>query len=82
VISDDLRIANRRAQAYSSKLAQDAVTDVMGAMGAGGLFLDQPIQRYWRDVQAGAAHFGINWDAMRIMCGQFALGLEPELKYY
>lgn len=81
-ITDHQRIANRRAQAYSSKLAQDAITDIMGAMGAAGLLLDQPIQRYWRDVQAGAAHFGVNWDALRIMCGQFTLGLDPELKYY
>ena len=81
-VSQAQRIANRRAQSYSSRIAVEAVDLLFEAMGAGGLFLSQDIQRYWRDAHAGAAHFGVNWDAIRIMCGQHAVGQEPTLKYY
>ena len=81
-VSEVQRIANRRAQSYSSRIAVEAVDFLFEAMGAGGLFLSQDIQRYWRDAHAGAAHFGVNWDAIRIMCGQHAVGQEPALKYY
>lgn len=81
-VSEAQRIANRRAQSYSSRIAVEAVDLLFEAMGAGGLFLSQDIQRYWRDAHAGAAHFGVNWDAIRIMCGQHAVGQEPALKYY
>ncbi|HEX7007419.1 MAG TPA: acyl-CoA dehydrogenase family protein [Alphaproteobacteria bacterium] len=81
-VSEAQRIANRRAQSYSSRIAVEAVDLLFEAMGAGGLFLSQDIQRYWRDAHAGAAHFGVNWDAIRIMCGQHAVGQDPALKYY
>jgi alkylation response protein AidB-like acyl-CoA dehydrogenase len=81
-VAEAQRIANRRAQSYASRIAVEAVDILFEAMGAGGLFLSQDIQRYWRDAHAGAAHFGVNWDAIRIMCGQHAAGQEPTLKYY
>jgi resorcinol 4-hydroxylase (FADH2) len=81
-VSEEQRIANRRAQSYSARIAVEAVDLLFEAMGAGGLFLSQDIQRYWRDAHAGAAHFGVNWDAIRTMCGQHAVGQEPALKYY
>jgi alkylation response protein AidB-like acyl-CoA dehydrogenase len=81
-VSERQRIANRRAQSYSSRIAVEAVDLLFEALGAGGLFLSQDMQRYWRDAHAGVAHFGVNWDAIRIMCGQHAAGQEPALKYY
>ena len=78
----DQRIANRRAQSYASRIAVEAVDMLFEAAGAGGLVLDQDLQRHWRDAHAGASHFGVNWDAIRVMCGQHALGLDPALKYY
>jgi alkylation response protein AidB-like acyl-CoA dehydrogenase len=81
-VSTDRRIANRRAQAYSARISVEAIDGLFEALGAGGLFQSEEIQRYWRDAHAAAAHFGQNWDAIRVMCGQYAVGLEPELKYY
>jgi alkylation response protein AidB-like acyl-CoA dehydrogenase len=81
-VSMEQRIANRRAQSYASRIAVEAVDLLFEALGAGGLFLSQDLQRYWRDAHAGAAHFGVNWDALRLMCGQYAAGQEPALKYY
>jgi resorcinol 4-hydroxylase (FADH2) len=81
-VSVDRRMANRRAQSYSSRIAVEAVDLLFEAGGAGGLFLSQDLQRYWRDAHAGVAHFGVNWDAIRLMCGQHAAGQEPALKYF
>jgi len=81
-VSDEQRIANRRAQSYSARIAVEAVDIMFEAVGAAGLFMSQSLQRYWRDAHAGAAHFGINWDAIRLMCGQYAAGQTPTLKYY
>ncbi|MGH6990701.1 MAG: acyl-CoA dehydrogenase family protein [Stellaceae bacterium] len=68
-ISEGQRIANRRAQSCASRNAVEAVDILFEAMGAGGLFLSQDTQRYWRDAHAGVANFGVNWDAILIMCG-------------
>ena len=81
-VSETQRIANRRAQSYSARISVEAVDIMFEAAGAAGLFLSQDLQRYWRDAHAGAAHFGINWDAIRVMCGQYAAGETPTLKYY
>lgn len=81
-VSMDRRIANRRAQSYSSRISIEAIDGIFECLGAGGLFLSQDLQRYWRDAHAGVAHFGVNWDAIRVMCGQYAVGREPELKYF
>ena len=81
-VSEAQRIANRRAQSYSARIAVEAVDIMFEAVGAAGLFLSHDLQRYWRDAHAGAAHFGINWDAIRVMCGQYQAGETPTLKYY
>ena len=48
---------------------------------AGGLFLDNRLQRSWRDVNAVAKHISVNWDAVGSMYGQHAFGLEPRGQY-
>jgi len=46
-----------------------------------GLFLDQPLQRVWRDAHAAASHISLNWESTGSMFGQFMLGLEPKGQY-
>ena len=62
------RIRNRRDHAFSS-------------VGGGGLSLDQPLQRMWRDANMMARHISLNWDAVSSMVGQYHLGLEPKGQY-
>jgi alkylation response protein AidB-like acyl-CoA dehydrogenase len=76
------RIRNRRAQSFAARLASEAIDELYDATGATGIFLHDPVQRIWRDVHAGTKHFSLNWDAMRTMCGQFSLGLQPSLGMY
>ena len=75
------RIRCRRNQAYATKLALEAVEALNASTGGYGLFLSNPVQRAWRDVNAVARHVSLNWDAVGSMYGQHAFGLEPRGQY-
>jgi alkylation response protein AidB-like acyl-CoA dehydrogenase len=81
-VSTDQRIQNRRAQTFAARLVVEAVDELYEASGATGVFIRDPTQRLWRDIHAGSKHFSLNWDAMRIMCGQSSLGIEPTVRMY
>jgi len=61
---------------YASVLACKAIERIFYAGGAGELFLDRHLQRIFRNVQAGRAQFGLNWDVQGTNYGRWALGLE------
>jgi alkylation response protein AidB-like acyl-CoA dehydrogenase len=77
----DLRLRNRRDQAFCARLLVQAVDVLFLAAGGQGLFLDHPLQRAWRDAHAAAAHIALNWDSTGTMYGQHLLGLEPKGQY-
>jgi len=81
VIDVDKRIRNRRDHAFASRLAHQAVEGLFASVGGGGLTLDQPLQRMWRDANMIARHISLNWDAVSSMVGQHLLGLEPKGQY-
>jgi resorcinol 4-hydroxylase (FADH2) len=81
-VSTDQRIRNRRAQTFAARLVTEAVDELYEASGATGVFTRDPTQRLWRDIHAGSKHFSLNWDAMRVMCGQYSLGIEPTVRMY
>ena len=75
------RIRCRRGHAYVTKLALGAVETLNASTGGNGLFLDNSIQRAWRDANAVGRHISLNWDAVGTMYGQHVLGLEPRGQY-
>jgi alkylation response protein AidB-like acyl-CoA dehydrogenase len=77
----DLRQRNRLAQAFSVRLAIQAVDALFLASGGQSIFTGKPIQRAWRDAHAGGVHVSMNWDAVSTMYGQHALGLDPKGQY-
>ncbi len=77
----ELRLRNRRDQAFCVKLLVQAVDALFLAAGGQGLFLDHPLQRAWRDAHAAASHISLNWDSAGTMYGQYLLGLEPKGQY-
>ncbi len=77
----DTRIEARLAHAYGLRLICQGIDALYGAVGGPGLFLDQPVQRAWRDVHAVAKHISLNWDSVSAMAGQHAFGLEPQGQY-
>jgi alkylation response protein AidB-like acyl-CoA dehydrogenase len=77
----DLRLRNRRDQAFCVRLLIQAIDALFLAAGGQGLFLDSPLQRIWRDAHAAASHISLNWDSTGTMYGQYLLGLEPKGQY-
>ena len=77
----DVRLRNRRDQAFCVRLAIQAIDALFLAAGGQGLFLDHPLQRFWRDAHAAASHISLNWDSTGSMFGQHLLGLEPKGQY-
>ena len=80
-IGIDMRLRNRRDQAFCVRLLVQAIDALFLAAGGQGLFLDQPLQRAWRDAHAAASHISLNWDSTGSMYGQHMLGLEPRGQY-
>ncbi len=68
----------RRNGAYAASLCTDAVNLLFAATGGGGVYLDQPIQRAFRDAHAAAAHYALSWDVNGTQWGRIALGLPAE----
>ncbi len=80
-ISIDVRLRNRRDQAFCVRLLIQAIDALFLAAGGQGLFLDHPLQRFWRDAHAAGSHISLNWDSAGSMFGQYLLGLEPKGQY-
>ena len=80
-VSLDVRLRNRRDQAFCVRLLTQAIDALFLAAGGQGLFLDHPLQRFWRDAHAAGSHISLNWDAAGSMYGQYMLGLEPKGQY-
>src|SRR5262249_20687760 len=80
-ISLDVRLRNRRDQAFCVRLAIQAIDALFLAAGGQGVFLDHPIQRFWGDAHAAASHHRLQRDSARTMFGQYLLGLEPKGQY-
>lgn len=80
-VSTDVRLRNRRDQAFCVRLLTQAIDALFLAAGGQGLFLDHPLQRFWRDAHAAGSHISLNWDSTGSMFGQYLLGLEPKGQY-
>jgi alkylation response protein AidB-like acyl-CoA dehydrogenase len=80
-VSLDVRLRNRRDQAFCVRLLTQAIDALFLAAGGQGLFLDHPLQRFWRDAHAAGSHISLNWDSAGSMFGQYLLGLEPKGQY-
>jgi alkylation response protein AidB-like acyl-CoA dehydrogenase len=80
-VSLNVRLRNRRDQAFCVRLLIQAIDALFLAAGGQGLFLDHPLQRFWRDAHAAASHISLNWESTGSMFGQYLLGLEPKGQY-
>ena len=71
------RARGRRDQAYMVTLCRRAVDRLFTAAGGAGIFLDNEMQRKFRDIHAISGHIALNWDVAGITYGRVAFGLDP-----
>lgn len=71
------RVALKGHLAFVSQHVRDSANAIMAAAGASSFHLDQPIQRYWRDLNTVCSHAFWDWDTTRELVGRQQLGLEP-----
>lgn len=71
------RAQGRRDQAYMVMLCRRAVDRLFTAAGGGGIFLDNEMQRKFRDVHAISGHLALNWDVAGTTFGRVAFDLDP-----
>lgn len=78
VPAPDQKARWRRDGAYAAGMCTRAVDLLFAATGGGGVYLDHPIQRAFRDIHAANAHYALSWDVNGTLWGRAALGLPPE----
>jgi 3-hydroxy-9,10-secoandrosta-1,3,5(10)-triene-9,17-dione monooxygenase len=72
------RARYQRDKAFAVKLSVQAVNRLFDASGGRATALDEPIQRYHRDINAASHHGSLVWDLAAEEYGRQALGLEPK----
>ncbi len=77
----EMRLTNRRNQAYGAVLACRAAERIFGAAGGTSAYLSSPLQRAFRDVHVAAQHTAVAWDMMASPYGLARLGheLDPSM---
>jgi alkylation response protein AidB-like acyl-CoA dehydrogenase len=61
-VSQQVRARCRRDQAFTAQTARKAINFLYEEGGGTGLFDSSDLQRFWRDVNAAAAHRGLTAD--------------------
>jgi 3-hydroxy-9,10-secoandrosta-1,3,5(10)-triene-9,17-dione monooxygenase len=74
----EVRARARRDQVMAAKRAIGAANDIFSLAGGRGLSLKSPIQRLWRDAQAGGHHVVNGSDQALTSYGAFLMGEEIE----
>lgn len=76
-VFDNLTKARRhRDLSWSVQQCRDAVNTLYEASGGSGIYSSEPMQRWWRDVNAAAEHVAFTWDVTSAAYGRAAAGLE------
>ena len=71
------RVRFRRTHAYAARLCVAATNRLFDAAGGHAIYDHNPMQRYHRDVNAGAHQVALGWDDNAVLYGRVRLGLEP-----
>jgi 3-hydroxy-9,10-secoandrosta-1,3,5(10)-triene-9,17-dione monooxygenase len=74
----ELRVRTRRDQVNATGAGIAAVDRLFESAGGRALRSGTPIQRFWRDAHAGRVHAINDPEKVRVMFGQFELGLKVQ----
>lgn len=72
----ETKVRYRRDACFATNLCTEAVDMINLGFGAEALFTDRPLQRYFRDAHAVAAHIAFNMDVAASAHGRVAIGLD------
>jgi len=71
------RARYRRNISYAVQLCRDAIDGIFHFAGGASIYADVALQRMWRDLNAGAQHFGLSWEAAAGAYTRAKLDLPP-----
>lgn len=77
--SVDQKMRWRRDGAYAATLAGNAANQLYRGTGGSAIYAANPLQRQYRDMNAGLSHIGVSMDVNGVGYGRVALGLEPDI---
>ena len=69
------KLTLRRNYGYVARMCNEAVKAIVDHSGAGIVYEGNPLNRYWRDVQASSMHYAFNLDRLGEMFGKLELGI-------
>ena len=69
-------LRGRRNNGYAAQLAISGVQRLFNAAGGRALYLDNPMQRMFRDCHAAAAHHSLMWEQAAAGYGRHVLGVK------
>jgi len=75
------RVRLRCNYAYCVELCQEAMETIYTASGAAAAAESNPLQLFWRDIHAGAAHTAFNFDWLGEILGKLELGIQVKMEY-
>jgi alkylation response protein AidB-like acyl-CoA dehydrogenase len=70
------KLTLRRNYGYVARMCNEAVKAIIDHSGAGIVYEGNPLNRYWRDVQASSMHYAFNLDMLGEMFGKLELGIQ------
>ena len=62
-----------RDAAWAAQPCRQAVSTAFSIRGGSASLIDEPLQRSWRDVNAGANHARLNWEDFTKMWGSYRI---------
>jgi alkylation response protein AidB-like acyl-CoA dehydrogenase len=74
-VSQEVGVNCRRNQAFTAQTARTAINKLYEECGGSALFEKSDFQRFWRDVNAAAAHRGLAWDWNSVFWTKTRLGI-------
>ena len=80
-ISVEQSFRSSRDAAYIAKLCVEAIERIFLASGGSANYESNPLQRYWRDIHAMAAHAALNFDNAAKNFGRVELGIPPGVQW-
>jgi 3-hydroxy-9,10-secoandrosta-1,3,5(10)-triene-9,17-dione monooxygenase len=74
-VGQEERAKCRRDQAFTAQTSRKAINTLYEECGGSSLFENSDLGRFWRDVNAAAAHRGLTWDWVAVGWSKTILGM-------